>query len=95
MFRWQTAHTVEVLVLTQVSLSTFMVWAVHILHTWALWAGSVNLVTAQEFCLVYYFIWAYTVMLHALTLTACSYALLQEGMVGSFGFAKCAGARSL
>ncbi len=62
------------------SLSTFMVWAVCILHTWALWAGSVNLVTAQEFCPVYYFIWAYTVMLHALTLTSrvflCTLAIL-------------------
>ncbi len=47
-----------------------MVWAVRILHTWALWTGSVNLVTAQEFCPVYYFIWAYTVVLHALTLTS-------------------------
>ncbi len=47
-----------------------MVWAVPILHTWALWAGSVTLVTAQEFCPVYYFIWAYTVVLHALTLTS-------------------------
>ncbi len=36
-----------------------MVWAVHILHTWALWAGSVNLVTAQEFCPVYYFMGIY------------------------------------
>ncbi len=44
-----------------------MVWAVRILHTWALWAGSVNLVTALEFYPVYYFIWAYTVVLHALT----------------------------
>ncbi len=41
-----------------------------ILHTWALWAGSVNLVTAQEFWPVYYCIWAYTVVLHALTLTS-------------------------
>ncbi len=47
-----------------------MVWAVCILHTWALWAGSVNLVTAKEFCPVYYFIWAYTGVLHALTLTS-------------------------
>ncbi len=47
-----------------------MVWAVRILHTWALWAGSEILVTAQEFCPVYYFIWAYTVVLHALALTS-------------------------
>ncbi len=70
MFRQKTAHTVEVLAFTQVSLSNFMVWTVRILHTWALWAGSVNLVTAQEFCPVYYFIWAYTGVLHTLTLTS-------------------------
>ncbi len=57
-----------------------MVWTVRILHTWTLWAGSVNLVTAQEFCPVYYFIGASLSEPHMVVSTAalsiCIYVYL-------------------